>query len=412
MTSDGPGFAYGSLFSAGLPAAAGRFSGMPRYNFAVGHNDPKQIPTDSLAQAAADVIRRHGDSLAIYNLGQGPLGFEPLRTFVASKLREKRGIACSPDDVLITSGSLQGIDLVNRLLVRSGDTVLVEEVSYSGTLSRLRGLGARLVGVPLDEGGIRIDALEAILQDLGSKAIQPKFLYTIPTIQNPTGTILGLERRHQLLRLMRTFGVPLFEDECYADIVWAREAPPALYGLDPTQVIHIGSFSKSLAPALRLGYVVASWDVLSRMVALKSDGGTGALDQMVAAEYFGSQFDAHIRRLSDALESKLDTVLDVLHEQFGTTVEIRRPDGGLYVWVRFPDGIDVRSLAPAAAAAGVAFNPGTDWAVAPDSAKNWMRLCFALPTHSEIREGIAELARVCFEETGIPTRSGNVVRSA
>ena len=266
--------------------------------------------------------------------------------------------------------------------------------------------------MPLDDGGIRVDELERILQVLRTRGVQPKYLYTIPTIQNPTGTILGLERRRQLLQLTKAFGVPVFEDECYADVVWRHEAPPALYGLDPQQVIHIGSFSKSLAPALRVGYVAAGWDVLSRMLAMKSDGGTGALDQMVAAEYFSTASQPHIRSLSGALEGKLDTLMDVLHEQFGTAVEVRRPDGGLYVWVRFPESIDVRSFAAAALASGVAFNAGTDWAVTPEAGKSCMRLCFALPSKQEIRDGIAELARVCFEATGLPERSGNVHRGA
>ncbi|HMR33342.1 MAG TPA: PLP-dependent aminotransferase family protein [Geminicoccaceae bacterium] len=410
MTETGSEFAYGSLFSAAVPAAAARFAGLPKYNFGTGHNDPEVIPTEALAEAAAAVIRRHGDRLAIYNLGQGSLGFEGLRRFLADKLKRVRGIACTPDDILVTTGSLQGIDLVNQLMLERGDTVLVEEFSYSAAISKLRGLGVEIVGVPLDGGGLRVDAMEEILVRLKERGVRPKYLYTIPTVQNPTGTILSLERRHQLLRLTRAFGVPVFEDECYADVLWRHDAPQALYGIDPSQVIHIGSLSKSLAPALRIGYVVAPWNVLGRMVAMKSDGGTGALDQMVAAEYFGSRFDEHVRKLSAAVEAKLDALMEAIQAQFGTSAEVRRPEGGLFVWVRLPEQVDTRRLAPAAAAAGIAFNPGPELSCEPETGRNWMRLCFALPSEQQIRDGVAELARVCFEQTGIPQRSGNVAR--
>lgn len=410
MSDAGSPFAYGSLFSSTAPTPAARFSSLPRYNFGTGHNDPEIMPTEALAEAAAAVIRRHGDRLAIYNLGQGSLGFEGLRRFIADKVARTRGIACTVDDILITTGSLQGIDLVNQLMLERGDTVLVEAFSYSAALSKLRGLGVEIVGVPLDDQGLRIDALEEILKGLQARGVRPKYLYTIPTVQNPTGTILPLERRHQLLRLAKVFGLPVFEDECYADVLWRHDAPPALYGIDPTQVIHIGSLSKSLAPALRVGYVVASWDVLGRMVAMKSDGGTGALDQMVAAEYFAIAFDSHVRKLSRAVETKLDVLMESIHAQFGTAAEVRRPEGGLFVWVRLPEQVDTRRLVQPAAAAGVAFNPGPELSCEPEQGRNWMRLCFALPGEQDIRDGIAELARICFEQTGIPRRSANVAR--
>ena len=205
--------------------------------------------------------------------------------------------------------------------------------------------------------------------------------------------------------------MPVFEDECYADLVWSGERPPALYGLDPERVIHIGSFSKSLAPALRIGYVVAGWDVLGRLVAAKTDAGSGALEQMVVAEYVSRHFDEHVDDLRRGLGAKLDVLVDALSQEFGTAAELYRPEGGIFLWLRLPDGVDVRSFAPAALAQGVAFNPGPDWACDPEAAKSHMRLCFALPDAATIREGVAELARICFEHTGIPARSANRSRA-
>ena len=407
----GAGFDYTPLLRKGLAAPAPRFGGFPRFNFIGGHNDPGLIPSEALAEAAAAVLRREGPNLAMYNLSHGPQGFVGLRDFVVKKLAG-RGIACTRDDVLITSGSGQGIELVSHILIEPGDTVIVEEFSYGGAITRLRRVGATLVGAPLDDQGIKIDALGAILDDLARKGVRPKFIYTIPSIQNPTGSVLPLERRQALLALAKKHGVPIFEDECYTDLQFRADMPSALYGLDPSQVIHIGSFSKSLAPALRVGYLVAPWQILSRLIPCKTDGGTGALEQMVIAEYFGRQFEHHVKELSAALRAKLDTMVDALGAEFGTAVECWRPDGGIFLWLKLPDAVDVTKLVKPAADAGIAFNPGPEWACDGAAAKSYMRLCFALPSHDEIRAGVAELARVCYEQTGIPVRSANVKRAA
>lgn len=403
-----PEFMYSHLFGTNAPKPAARWTGFPRFNFVGGHNDPTQIPIEALLEAAGTALRRDGARLALYNTAYGPLGFPALRDFLATKLGERRGIACTRDDLLITSGSGQAIDLVSRILLEPGDTVILEEFSYSGAISKLRGMGVDVVGAPLDQDGLRMDALASILEDLKQRKITPKFIYTIPTVQNPTGSILPLDRRLGLLALAKDYGVPIFEDECYADLIWSGEAPPALYGLDPAQVIHIGSFSKSLAPALRLGYVLAGPAVLDRLVACKSDGGTGALEQMVVAEYFTRSFGSHVEALTAVLQAKLDTMLDALAQEFGSSIEVHRPKGGIFVWVKFPDTLDVRHLIAPAADAGLSFNPGPEWSCLPERAASHLRLCFALPSADDIREGVATLARVCFEQTGIPVRSANM----
>jgi len=404
---------YAKLYSDGLPDPAPRWAPFPKYYFVGGNNDPEQIPIEGLIDAAASVLRREGGKLAIYNLGLGPQGYPGLRRFVADKSKRHRGIDAPVDDVTIVTGSGQGIDMISKLLVNPGDTVLCEEFCYQGALNRFRKIGAKIEAMKLDADGIVIDALAAQLAALKANGITPKFIYTIPTIQNPTASILPLDRRHALLSLAHQYNVAIFEDECYADLLWRGvDAPPALYALDPGAVIHLGSFSKSLAPALRLGYIIAPWEITRRLLPLKGDSGTGALDQMVVAEYFSQHFDDHLPHLNGVLKGKLDAMVEAVEREFGSSAECWMPKGGIFLWIKLPDQVDTRTLLKPAAAAGIIFNEGPAWAVSPDNSKSHLRLCFAMPSKETIRDGVAALAKVCYEQTGIPLHSGNIRRAS
>ena len=404
-------FDYTSLLAPGLPAPAVKYAGFPKYNFVGGHNDPEHVPVDDLVGAATAVLAREGRTLATYGLESGPLGYRPLREFLVTKLKRDAGISCTADEILITSGSLQGIELINGLLLARGDTVLVEQVTYFGSLNRLNRLGVKTVGIPLDEEGLRMDALAAALEDHNRRGIQVKYIYTIPTVQNPTGTIMGEARRRELLALSQRYNVPIFEDDCYADLIWDGRRPPAIYAMSKRGgVIHIGSFSKSIAPALRVGFIVAPWELLSRMLPLKTDAGSGALEQMVLAEYCAAHFTEHVPELTRGLRAKLETMMEAFAEQFGTAAEFTDPKGGIFLWVKLPDEVDTLKLAQAAQAAGIAINPGHEWS--PDKAygRPRMRLCFGNPSQQTIRDGVAALADVCRREFGVPSRIANVER--
>jgi 2-aminoadipate transaminase len=258
-----------------------------------------------------------------------------------------------------------------------------------------------------------MDTLADTLAALKAKGIRPKYIYTIPTVQNPTGTIMPMERRRELLKLSESSGVPIFEDDCYSDLIWSGERPPALYAMSTSGgVIHIGSFSKSIAPALRVGFIVAPWAMLSRMIALKVDAGSGALEQMVLAEYCAPHFASHVPELRRGLRMKLEALMDALDEQFGTAAEFDDPPGGIFLWVKLPDQVDTLKLYQSALAAGVAINPGPEWSTDAAHSRSRMRLCFASPTETEIREGIAILADISRKEFGVPARSGNIERRA
>src|SRR5258708_4693384 len=230
-------FDFAPLLAPALPPPAAKWTGFPKYNFTGGNNDADHVPVDRLIAAATAVLAREG-------------------------------------------------------------AVLIEQESYQGALTRLARLGVNAVGIPLDRDGMRTDAVAAALDDLKRRGIRAKYIYTIPTVQNPTGTILSEQRRHELLRLSEQHHVPIFEDDCYADLIWDGRRPPALYAMSTSGgVIHIGSFSKSIAPALRVGYIVARWDILSRILALKTDPGSGPLEQLVLAQLLASPFAAPLPKL-------------------------------------------------------------------------------------------------------------------
>jgi 2-aminoadipate transaminase len=406
-------FDYAPLFKPGLPAPAAKWAGLAKYNFIGGNNDAELVPVDGLIAASNVVLKREGHTLATYGLAHGPQGYRPLRVFLTQKLKRDAGIACTADDILVTSGSLQAIDLVNGVFLARGDTAIIEQECYQGSINRLTRLGVNTIGIPLDRDGMRMDALSAALDDLKRRGVRAKYIYTIPTVQNPTGTIMPETRRTELLTLSKQHGVPVFEDDCYADLIWDGKRPPAIYAMSRNGgVVHIGSFSKSIAPALRVGYMVAGWDILSRALSIKTDAGSGALEQMVLAEYCAPHFASHVGDLTRGLRVKLDALMDALGEQFGTSAEFEEPKGGIFLWVKLPDNVDTLKLYQPALKAGVAINPGPEWSVDKSYSRSWMRLCFASPTIDEIRDGVAALAEVCRKEFGVPTRSANVTRAA
>jgi 2-aminoadipate transaminase len=220
---------------------------------------------------------------------------------------------------------------------------------------------------------------------------------------------MGEVRRAELLKIAAEHGVMIFEDECYSDLVWNGKRPRSLYAMAGGEgVIHIGSFSKSIAPALRVGYIVAKWDVLARILALKQDAGSGALEQMVLAEFCKQHFAQHVPKLAKTLAAKLQTLREALAEQFGTAAEFGDPPGGIYLWIKLPDNVDTTKLAQAALAAGVSLNPGPEWSTNKEYSRCRLRLCFANPEPETIRQGVAVLAEVCRREFGVPLRSANV----
>lgn len=414
-------FDVSALFRSGLPApAAAPFKAFPAYNFVGGHNDGGSIPVQELTEAATRVLAREGSNLATYGLTSGPQGYRPLRDFIAGWMHDSAGMQDSADEILITSGSLQALDLVNQLLVGPEDMVIAEEATYGGALTRLARLGVPYVGVRLDADGIDPTHLAELLEEQERASRPVKFIYTIPTVQNPTGGVMPVDRRRAILDLAARHNCLIFEDDCYADLVWSGTRPPSMRALDApaaqaegrlNRVIYCGSFSKSVAPALRVGFIMADWPVLAQILPLKTDAGTGALEQMVLAEFCKDHFASHVNRLRTRLKAKCDITIAALEENFGTAAEFTPPLGGIFIWVTLPDGVNTTRLATEAAKEGIAINPGAEWTVDGSDNTTRMRLCFGHPEEAEIREGIARLAGICHREFGVPERISNATQS-
>ena len=285
------------------------WKGYPKYNFIGGHNDGESIPIKSLKESIEKIILREGKTLSKYGLESGPQGYLPLRKFISKQLNLSAQIVSSENEILVVSGSLQALDLVNETFLRKGDTVIIEEENYGGTISRLKRLGVNMVGIPLEHDGMNVEVLEQTLLDLKKKKIKPRYIYTIPTIQNPTGTVMSVKKRKILIDLSKQFEIPIFEDDCYADLLYEKERPPAIKSFDKEgYVIYCGSFSKSIAPALRVGYLIADWNILSRILPYKTDAGTGSLEQMALAEFCQFNFNSHVKMLRSELQKKSDAI--------------------------------------------------------------------------------------------------------
>ena len=383
------------------------WKGYPKFNFIGGHNDNESIPIISLKESIDKIILKEGKTLAKYGLESGPQGYLPLRQFISKQLKKSASINCSEKEVLVVSGSLQALDLVNQTFLRKGDTVIIEEENYGGTISRLRRIGVNMIGIPLEKDGMNIEVLEQTLESLKKKKIRPRFIYTIPTIQNPTGTIMSVNKRKVLIKLSKKFEIPIFEDDCYADLIFDKERPPAIKSYDNDgYVIYCGSFSKSIAPALRVGYLTADWSILSRILPYKTDAGSGSLEQMALAEFCKINFDSHIKILRNELKKKSKAICNALDKYFGSTADYNKPVGGIFVWINLPNNVDTSRLYELALKDGVAINPGNEWSI-NSSGDHKVRLCFGNPSIEEIDEGVKILAEICQKEFGIPLQIAN-----
>ena len=396
--TDGDGFSFAGLISGRAPAPRpGAAVQRGKYDFAVAYPDPDSLPLDDLAASLRSALEEEGRSLAVYPHVQG---YPPLREYVADKLMRTRSIDVGPDDIILADGSSQPLHMIIETLIEPGDVVLTEDYFYSGTLNTLRRFGADVRGVACDDAGLDPDALEEAIELAASKGKHPKMVYTIPTFQNPQGWTMTLERRKALVRVAQKHGVPVLEDDCYVDLRFEGEDVPSIHSLDESGlVMYVGSFSKIIAPGMRLGYMTAPRQVLDVAMAAKSGGGVNQFAALAVHRYAMSGLHDHVSDVNHILRAKRDAMLAALGENMGSAATWSRPDGALYVWLQLREDADTAATQQAAFDAEVGYHPGMNFAPDGVSGKNMARLCYGYNTPEEIGEGIARLAEV-FDRAG------------
>lgn len=376
------------------PGAARR----PRYDFSVAYPDPESVPLKELVASLNEALGEEGRDLAVY---PDPQGYPPLREYVAAKLARTRNIDVSADDVILTAGSSEALHMLIEALVDPGDEVITEQFVYVGTLNIMRRFQADIRGVACDEEGMVPDALEATLQSARFDGKNVKLIYTIPTFQNPLGWTMSLERRRELLRLSQRYNVPVLEDDCYVDLRFEGQAVTSIHSVDDAgAVMYVGSFSKIIAPGMRLGYLTAPRPLLDKLRLLKGGGGVNQFAAFAVHRYATSGLEGHVVDVNKVLRAKRDAMLAALERDFGSVATWNRPDGGLYLWLCMPQEADLVRANQTALAADVGYFAGPVFAPDGVSGRNCARLCFGYNTPQEIHEGIARLAEV-FVKAGV-----------
>ena len=390
---------YTHLFSSNLPAPIAMPEGRraeAKYVFSVTYADPETLPHEGLADAMQTAMQREWRDLAPYPPPQGHLG---MRELIAQNLKENRGLETDVDSIFLSSGAGGAVQTLVDAFIDSGDIVLVEQFTYSGTLNMLLKRRARVIHIPSDDEGMDIDALERTINALQAQGKRPKMIYTISVYQNPTGVTLSLERRKRMVEVANQYQIPIVENESYADFrIDGEPLPPAMMGMDDQDsVMYVSAYTKLLGCGLRLGYGVAPEPVRETLAKLSFGTSPSHLAAMTVHEYLRNHQTDHIEEVSASLKAKRDAMLSALGEHFPPDCVWSRPNGGMMIWGRLPEGADTWAALEKAAEAGVKYNPGPVYRADKDC-NNYMRLTYSYNTPEEIRDGIAILADVFARE--------------
>ena len=373
---------FAPSFWAGLEDLFGRHPDM--IFFGGGTPARELVPVERLRAAAG---RAWEDAPEALDYAEVP-GYRPLRELIATRMAGQ-GMAVDPDHLVVTNGSQQGIDLVARLALDPGDAVAIEAPTFLGALQTFAAYEATYVPVPIDEEGLRIDALQRVLAD---RPRPPKLLYTIPTFQNPTGATLSRPRREALLSLARAHNLLVVEDDPYGELRYEGESVPPLRALDP-DVVYLGTFSKTIAPGLRVGWIAAPGHLTDLLHSAK-EGADIHNDRITTRTVFhaaGGFLDDHLAAVRPVYRRRRDVLLTTLRQHMPPGVRWSEPEGGFFVWVELPDGMDADRLLPAAAERGVTFLPGA-WFYSGEPDRRTLRLNFSTLPEERIAEGVRRLA--------------------
>lgn len=367
-------------------------------SFAGGLPNPKAFPVDIIHQCIDETLKNNSENALQYGTTEGVTN---LRRVLAERMRSKRNIDCELHDILITSGAQQALSLAAITFLDPGDTYLTSVPAYLGAVQAFHAFEANCESIPMDAEGIDTDSLRRNLERLRRTGIYPKFFYTVPTFQNPSGETMSLNHRKELLDIASEYDFLIIEDDPYGDLIFEGEQIPPIKSLDKRgRVIYLSTFSKILAPGFRLGWVIASKEILDKLILAKqaTDLCTNVFSQFVAYEYVNRGFlDDQVNKISILYKHKRDVMLDSLTKYFPKEVKWTIPKGGMFIWITLPKMIDTRLMFQKALSKKVAYVVGE--AFFPEGGNyHSMRLNFSYSNDDTIKEGIKRLADVINEE--------------
>ncbi len=358
-------------------------------SFAGGIPSPELFPTDVWGDLLKEIIDTEGSKALVYGVTEG---YAPL-VEVVNGINAKNSVGASFDRTIITTGAQQAIDLLVKSMVNEGEGVICEDPSFIGSLNAIRSYRAELFGVEMDEEGICTDKVEEIL-----KKEKIKLIYTIPTFQNPTGITQSLERRKKLLALAEKYDCYILEDNPYGDLRFKGESVPTIKSMDTNgRVIYVGSFSKTLAPGVRVGWITGHEAIIDRVIVCKqvNDVHTPLINQMLVEKYIkGNDFDAHIKKGCELYGHKCALMLESMDKYFPEKVTYTRPEGGIFLWCTVPEGINTQDIFKDCLEKGVAFVPGSTCMVDIEAPSNCFRLNYSTMPDDKIVEGIRLIGEV------------------
>ena len=359
--------------------------------FAAGNPDAAAFPIDEVRE----ISKRIFDEMPVLALQYGITeGYTPLRQRIKEYMKQTKNIGRDFDDIIITSGATQIMDLTTKVFCNFGDTVICETPSFIGSLNCFRSYGCKLKGVPVEADGINVEILEEKLKT----SENVKFIYTIPNFQNPSGATMSLEKRKRVYELAKKYGVLILEDNPYGDLRVAGEDVPNIKSFDEDGiVIYAGSFSKVLAPGIRAGYVIAPAEIISKMTVGKQAADTHStmFTQILVDEWMKStDLNEHINKIRQIYRRKLNLMCDLIDEYLGDFVKYVRPEGGLFVWCELPESVNMLEFAAKCVENKVAVVPGNAFTVEPEETTNCIRLNFSTPSDEKIVEGMEILKKV------------------
>ena len=362
-------------------------------SFAGGFPGSDYLPKKEVAQALAEIFAEEGQQALQYTPTEG---IYRLRAYLASKMT-REGVNCSAEDIIITDGGQQALDLLSRILINPGETVLVEEPAYIGSIGAIRSYGGIPTGVGLDDGGAQPESIEQVIHRLQSKGKTPKFFYTVPNFHNPTGYTTTLERRREILALASRYNFLIVEDNPYGEICYEGTVPESYKSLDQEgRVIYLGSFSKTLAPGIRIGWMAAGQGLIEKIVLAKqtADLCSSSLGQHLALRLSEDGFvDRHVQEVIGSYRRKRDAMLSSMEQHFPSRLTFSHPHGGFYIWVNFPPEYPTAcELLYSSLKQNVAFVHGEGFYCREGvTVEHTARFSFSQPSEEKISEGIYRL---------------------